>query len=132
MLGIIRNFFSGREANPLAGTESAFEDFSFLQQIANEDEGAAAARRGLKREDCPHDKDTHPFQWNHWVFGCEMEHNRQAVRDGRVSLVMCSTDYRVPSNVYYSTETEEQRKARQAAPKALDAGKPVILHGRST
>lgn len=49
------------------------EKFTFEDQLKYEAEGKAAAHSGLKRSGCPYNKETQSGEWNHWVYGNEVE-----------------------------------------------------------
>ena len=63
---------------------------NFDRQLALEAEGAAKGLKGAKREDCPYDKETQPFEWNHWVYGCEIAAGEaETIKSG--SVMFCTT-----------------------------------------
>ncbi|CAB4223466.1 hypothetical protein UFOVP1670_65 [uncultured Caudovirales phage] len=45
----------------------------FERQIRYEREGEQAARNGGIKADCPYSVTTHPFEWNHWIYGFDNE-----------------------------------------------------------
>lgn len=47
-------------------------EFTFQDQLRIEAIGAKAGLNGATRKDCPYNKETHPKEWNHWVYGCEV------------------------------------------------------------
>ena len=60
-------------------------------QFKFEVEGAAAGLQGKTRDDCPYDSGTQSFEWNHWVFGCEIAASEKATIE-RGEVFFCSTD----------------------------------------
>lgn len=67
------------------------ENRGFERQLAFEAEGAAAGSRGAEQEDCPYDRETQSFEWNHWIYGWSMgRYEYDAMQRGTVD-VQCYT-----------------------------------------
>ena len=69
MLSLIRAFVTKNADSKKSKYSGIDRCFQF------EDEGAAAAREGKTREDCPYPK-SKSFEWNYWVYGNENEQGR--------------------------------------------------------
>lgn len=62
------------------------------RQIILETEGAGAGLEGKTRADCPYDQATQSFEWNHWVFGCEVAAAEvETIRSGKVEWTSTSS-----------------------------------------
>lgn len=58
---------SGMDVSP--GSTNGGPDHSFKRQMHFEDEGGRAWLAGQSRDNCPYDRETQSFEWNHWVYG---------------------------------------------------------------
>lgn len=78
---------------------------SFEGQLHYENEGAAAALRGVSRDACPYSREAQPGPWNHWVYGHDIAlSEKQIIETGTISWYSTSSDLTQPVKVQQLAE----------------------------